>query len=380
LSNQQVRQIGAAVEHLFAVDEEKAAAVPPTTLVQEKLLEPQHLQEWVIAHPEVLGEDVLVITAEYDRWADAEGTPARDRLDVLALEASGRLVVVELKRSLAKRDVHLQAITYAALVSRFSVETLAQAHQAFLAGRGTQLSVEECRIRLLEHAGEEWDVELLRRPRLVIVAEGFPKQVTHSVVWLSEMGLDIDLLQVSLWRVGEQLVAGFGKLYPTPEVEEFTLAPARAESSEVAQKLQERKRSQNAVHVLVNAALLPDGTRLRMVPDHGAPVAVRERIAAWVSEDPRRAMVTWRNTTANPLRWDADGQWYSPTGLAEHVFFQVAGRTPPGIQGTTWWVLDAASVPDGADPGRWADLSLVALSQRVDVLLEDLDGVQAATE
>ncbi|GAA2247297.1 hypothetical protein GCM10010232_38150 [Streptomyces amakusaensis] len=192
------------------------------------------------------------------------------------------------------------------------------------------------------------------------------------------MGLDIDLLEVSLWRVGEQLVAGFSKVYPTPEVEEFTLAPARAESSEVTQKLQERKRSQNAVHVLVNTGPLPDGTRLRMVPDHGASEAMKERIAAWAGEDPRRSMVTWRNNTASPLQWDADEQWYSATGLAEEVFFQVTGRRPSGIQGTTWWVLDAASVPGGADPGKWADLSLVTLSKRVDTLLQDLDGGEPA--
>ncbi|WP_328949275.1 hypothetical protein OG778_14505 [Streptomyces sp. NBC_00184] len=50
---------------------------------------------------------------------------ARDRLDVLGLDATGRLVVVELKRGTADRDVHLQAITYAALVSRFDLGTLA---------------------------------------------------------------------------------------------------------------------------------------------------------------------------------------------------------------------------------------------------------------
>ncbi|WP_371603453.1 hypothetical protein OG345_21810 [Streptomyces sp. NBC_01220] len=43
--------------------------------------------------------------------------------------------------------------------------------------------------------------ELLQRPRQVIIAADFPKQVTHSVVWLSEMSLDIDLIQVGLWKV-----------------------------------------------------------------------------------------------------------------------------------------------------------------------------------
>ena len=62
-----------------------------------------HLQEWVIAHPEILGDDLLVVTAEYDRWEGAGGALARDRLDVLALAPTGRLVVAELKREEDRR-------------------------------------------------------------------------------------------------------------------------------------------------------------------------------------------------------------------------------------------------------------------------------------
>ncbi|MFD3676072.1 hypothetical protein [Streptomyces sp. NPDC058613] len=71
------------MDHLFTVDGGSATPVSPTTLAAEGMLERQHLQEWVIAHPQVLGESVLVITSEFDRWADTDGVSARDRLDVL---------------------------------------------------------------------------------------------------------------------------------------------------------------------------------------------------------------------------------------------------------------------------------------------------------
>ncbi|MFF0571179.1 hypothetical protein ACFYT7_26610 [Streptomyces sp. NPDC004041] len=140
---------------------------------------------------------------------------------MLGLDATGRLVVVELKRGTADRDVHLQAITYAALVSRFDLGTLAQAHRDFLSRRDQALEIDACRRRLLDHVDGEGSPEMLQRPRQVIIAADFPKQVTSSVVWLSEMGIDIDLVQVGLWRVEGSLVAGFAKVYPTPEVEEF---------------------------------------------------------------------------------------------------------------------------------------------------------------
>jgi len=81
----------------------------------------------------------------------------------------------------------------------------------------------------------------------VIVAEDFRKQVTHTAVWLSEMNLDIDLVQVRMWRVGEQLVASFTKMYPTPEAEEFTLAPARVEANAVTERVEARTRGGSSI-------------------------------------------------------------------------------------------------------------------------------------
>jgi alkylated DNA nucleotide flippase Atl1 len=366
------------MDHLFTVVGRSASPVIRTVLAAEGLLERQHLQEWVIDNPQVLGESVLVITSEFDRWADTDGVPARDRLDVLGLDATGRLVVVELKRGMADRDVHLQAITYAALVSRFDLDTLAGAHRDFMASKGQALGLDQCKQRLLDHVEGDWSPELLQRPRQVIIAADFPKQVTHTVVWLSEMNLDIDLVQVSLWKVEGRLVAGFTKVYPTPEVEEFTLAPARMEAGAVTQKLQERSRAQNAVHVLVSGGLLPNGARLRLMPRHGAPEVVRESIATWVHEEESRATAMWTNNTAKPLTWAANGESYSPTGLANHIFTSVTGRTPDGIQGTTWWDVDADHVPDNVDPGEWAaldGLSLASLAKQVSSTRKDWTGL-----
>jgi hypothetical protein len=355
------------VDHLFTVDGSSAIPVPSTWLAAEGLLERQHLQEWVIDNPSILGESVLVITSEYDRWADTDGVPARDRLDVLGLDATGRLVVVELKRGTADRDVHLQAITYAALVSRFDLETLAEAHRDFLVRRGESVDLDTCRRTLLDHVEGDWSQELIQRPRQVIIATDFPKQVTHTVVWLSEMNLDIDLIQVSLWKVGGQLIAGFAKVYPTPEVEEFTLAPARAEAKAAVQKLEEYSRAHKAVRVIVDAGLLPDGAKLLLVPRSGVPESIRKDIRDWAAKD-GRGTATWTNDTVRPLVWDADGEAYSPSGLATQIFASVTGKSVTGIQGTTWWDVDTQHVPDGVDPDDWARLagaSLADLAKKV---------------
>ena len=119
-------------EMVFTVSGAVATAAQPIGLADAGLRERQHLQEWVIAHPQVLGEDVKIVTAEFGRWTDNSGALERDRLDLLALDSTGQLVVVELKRDKAPDTVDMQALKYAALVSRFTRDHLAQAHAQFL--------------------------------------------------------------------------------------------------------------------------------------------------------------------------------------------------------------------------------------------------------
>ena len=348
---------------LFAVDGVQATSAETRTLAELGFRERTHLQEWVLQHPEVLGEDVLVVASEYDRWTGSDGVRARDRLDVLGLDTSGRLVVVEIKRDDSGGDVHLQAITYAGLVSRFDLETLTDAHHAYLATHGEFVSTAEAQSRLLEHVGGDLDPDLLSRPRLVLVAGSFPRQVTHTAVWLSEMGLDVSLIQVAAWRVAGQTLVGFTMVYPTPQVEEFTLAPARAETRQVTKKVEERSRAATTIRRLINSGSLDDGTPLVLEAHHGTNAQVREAIATWVAEAPERGQATWRNDLQAPIVWGGDGRGWRPTTLARHILSEAAG-VDAAVRGPTWWVtpdgVDLATLAEGLDvsTGRrdWGDL------------------------
>ena len=58
-----------------------------------EIMERQHLEKWVVKFPEILGEELLIITTEYDKF-----DKTKERLDLLVLDKTGKLVVVELKR------------------------------------------------------------------------------------------------------------------------------------------------------------------------------------------------------------------------------------------------------------------------------------------
>ena len=118
---------------VFAVAEDRlsCAPMPATQLATLGIFETSHLERWVVEHPEVLGENVRIVTTQYGKWSSDSGDLAKERLDILGLDSSGQLVVVELKRG-TDQNVHMQAITYAALVAGFSKSTLADAHADYL--------------------------------------------------------------------------------------------------------------------------------------------------------------------------------------------------------------------------------------------------------
>lgn len=223
-------------ERVYSVDGSAATPATPVSLAEAGLRERDDLQEWVLAHPEILGDDVMVVAFEFDRWRAASGDRERDRLDVLGLGTDGRLVVAELKRDRAPETVEMQSIKYAALASRFDEETLAEHHAAFLSRRGAPTDADAALDLLLAHA-TELDVEALARPRIVIVAGSFPPVVTASVVWLTSMGLDITLQTVQAYRVfGDRTVVTVSQLYPLPEVDELLVTPLREQTDGAGRK------------------------------------------------------------------------------------------------------------------------------------------------
>jgi hypothetical protein len=84
-----------------------ATAAEPISLADAGFKEREHLQEWVLAHPEIIGSDVMIVTFEFDRWSSASGEQ-KDRLDVLGLGKDGRIVVAELKRGQAPDTTDMQ--------------------------------------------------------------------------------------------------------------------------------------------------------------------------------------------------------------------------------------------------------------------------------
>jgi hypothetical protein len=167
----------------------------------------------------------------------------QDRLDVLGLGQDGRLVVAELKRDKAPEPTQLQAIKYAAMVSRFTAESLADQYAKFRTGRGQATSSGEALAELQTHA-PEMSIKSLLQPRIVLLAREYSQVLTATVVWLCERGLDITLMQFRGYRATApdvdgvnhaQVLVSVSQLYPVRDVEDFMVSPEREQALETGQ-------------------------------------------------------------------------------------------------------------------------------------------------
>jgi RecB family endonuclease NucS len=96
-----------------------------------KFEERRHLQEWIAHEPTVLGEDLLIIQKEFNGFSDTG-----ERLDLLALDRQGSLVIIENKLDDAGKDVTWQALKYASYCSTMSTEQIRIVFQQYLDKNG----------------------------------------------------------------------------------------------------------------------------------------------------------------------------------------------------------------------------------------------------
>ena len=193
-----------------------------------KLNEREHLQEWLVKTPDALGEDLLVIQKEFDGFEDT-----RERLDLLALDKEGRVVVIENKLDDSGRDVVWQALKYVAYCSSLKKAEIVEIYQKYLDQWFNSESAESNLCEFLEV--DELDDIVLNEgneQRLMLVAANFRKEVTSTVLWLIGHGIRAQCFRVSPYGFGQEILVDLKQIIPTPEAADYMIGMADKESEE----------------------------------------------------------------------------------------------------------------------------------------------------
>ena len=95
---------------MFRINKEQntVESLEQSTFGELGFRERENLQEWICQNPELFGEELLIIQKEFDGFNET-----RERLDLLAIDKEGNLVVIENKLDDSGRDVVWQSLKYA---------------------------------------------------------------------------------------------------------------------------------------------------------------------------------------------------------------------------------------------------------------------------
>ena len=226
---------------LYRWNDDNLEAVTPTTFEAEQLQE-ANLQRLLRDQPNILEEGLFIVAEEYGDWEDSSR-----RIDLLALDERGWLVVIELKRTRSGDHSELQAIRYAAMVSNMKLDRVIEAHRGYLAKRGRD---EDARIQILNHLGvtDEAGAEIhTERPRIILASAGFSTELTTSVLWLRDGDMDISCVKLQLYQSGDGLLLDTSQVIPLPEASDYLVRVRDREEGE------RRRQSSNPAEIMPGA-------------------------------------------------------------------------------------------------------------------------------
>ena len=148
------------------------------------LRERKDIQEWVAANPSILDDDLLIIGKEFSGF-----DRTNERLDLLAVDSDGKLVVIELKRDDTGADAHWQAIKYASYFQRATADDIVVMAAAYWSE-----SQDAAITQLLQHLGTDDLNALNNGQRIILVSHRFAPEVTSAALWLNQKVANEDLL------------------------------------------------------------------------------------------------------------------------------------------------------------------------------------------
>lgn len=335
---------------LHRISGDSLKPVGATTFAALELRERDDLQRLLRDDLSVLDDGLLLIAEEYGDFAGSQR-----RIDLLALDRSAQLVVIELKRTADGGHVELQALRYAAMVSTMTVDHLIATHS-----RQHGTTAEESRRILEEWVSDEGElIELSSRVRLILASADFSTEVTATVLWLTqEYGLDISCYRLVPYLLGEETLLDIQRIIPLPEATDFQIqqrvkgaasaalvATGGRDFTKYALRVGDRSfegtSKQGAVKILVtalHAAGVPvDALRENIESSRWIPVRPQDGETveqAFRREHPTRKSHYWFDLEVR----DDDGAWVIPRfgGTRTEQYLAELQRLAPTSLPVTW--------------------------------------------
>jgi len=294
-----------------------------------KIWERQHIEEWIRKSPDILGEELLIVTTEFNQF---EGS--RDRIDILAIDRQGNLVVIEIKRDPYAAYADLQSIRYAGMVSSMSIDKLIPYYIEYQKKyfKRDQISTEEAINQITEFVEKEDFEELTNKPRIILCSENFSQEVTTTVLWLRQFNVDISCIKFVPYKLDEKIVIVPTKIIPLQEAKQY-LIDIQKKQEEQASSRRDRQRT---MRILIENNLVKEGQRIYLKNVLPAYLKYEKDNPIFI------ASITGKLGQSNSVKWEKDQKEYAISSLTWQIFKDLnpEKKDPGGVNGNWHWEIE----------------------------------------
>lgn len=285
---------------VFRITDNQIISLTETSFAAEGMRERDDLQKLLRDHIEVIAPDTLVISEEFGGWQDS-----KRRIDLLAIDKDANLVIIELKRNEDGGHMDLQSIRYAAMASTLTFSKAVDIFGQFLTNMGKD---EDAISTLLEFL--EWDEpdedSFGQDVKIILASAEFSKEITTSVIWLNDHGLDIRCIRIKPYRNGDELLLDVQQIIPLPEAAEYQI--------QLRDKVKQERSARRTGRDLTKYDVIIDSKRIEHLPKrHAIYQIVRYLCDSGINPDEIAAAIPWYS---NVLRY-VDGRVASEQFKAE---------------------------------------------------------------
>jgi len=195
---------------IWKITDDGPVPVTETKLRQEKVLE-EHLEDWVMANPALLGEPLLIIGRQ------VMIPDIGDRIDVLGIDPQGNAVIIELKRGKLKDPVDMQALRYTSYVAKWTFGDFERQARIHLNQEGhPEFNFNDVYEQFCADAGVDDVPDLNIDQRIIIVGSEVRAKLGSVALWLREHKVDIKVIEIEVYREGKSLLLQPQTIIPLP--------------------------------------------------------------------------------------------------------------------------------------------------------------------
>lgn len=195
---------------LWKITDKGPYPVKETKFKDEKLLE-EHLEHWIAAKPMLLGEPLLI----FGRQVQIPDT--KDRLDLLAIDPQGMIVVIELKRGHIKDPVDVQSLRYASYLAKWRFEDFENVARNYFGKIGDpEFNFNDTFESFCGESGVDEIPDLNKDQRIIIVGSAVREKLGSVALWLRDHNVDIKLIEVAAYKEGDTVLIEPSTIIPMP--------------------------------------------------------------------------------------------------------------------------------------------------------------------